>query len=82
MNPERYVWRRGSAARPGAPAAFFECVGKRHRANPWPIALIAEPHAIRLARALASVTDKELRRSIVELVEELAAEDRSPGDGM
>lgn len=33
--------------------------------------LLAEPHSLRLIQAISEITDKELRRSVVELVEEI-----------
>ena len=38
-----------------------------------PLSLITNPHAFRLLQAYSTLTDEELRRSIVELVERVAA---------
>lgn len=41
--------------------------------NQSPLAAMAQPHAFRLLRAYATIADGELRRSIVEFVERVAA---------
>jgi len=35
--------------------------------------LLAEPHSLRLVQAISEITDNDLRRSVVELVERIAA---------
>jgi transcriptional regulator with XRE-family HTH domain len=39
--------------------------------------LIAEPHAFRLASAFAKISDSDVRRNIVQLVESIAVHNRS-----
>jgi transcriptional regulator with XRE-family HTH domain len=50
--------------------------------NASPIAMLAEPYALRLLRAFSDICDPELRRSLVEMAEKfaakLAAPDRKP----
>jgi transcriptional regulator with XRE-family HTH domain len=45
-----------------------------------PIAMLAEPYALRLLRAFSDIVDPELRRSLVEMAEKFAAKlQTSPG---
>jgi transcriptional regulator with XRE-family HTH domain len=56
---------------------FFEGLDRIERAAQQgfeaPLSLITHPHAFRLLQAYSTLTDGELRRSIVELVERVAA---------
>ena len=56
--------------------AFFE--GAHQAANedagPSPVALLAEPYVLRLLQAFCALEDMELRRSLAELAEYMAAE--------
>jgi transcriptional regulator with XRE-family HTH domain len=38
-----------------------------------PVAMLAEPYALRLLRAFSEISDSELRRSLVEMAEKFAA---------
>src|SRR5215475_3847613 len=44
-----------------------------------PIAMLAEPYALRLLRAFSDIVDPELRRSLVEMAEKFAAKLQTPG---
>jgi transcriptional regulator with XRE-family HTH domain len=44
-----------------------------------PIALLAEPYALRLLQAFGHIEDAELRRSLVEMAETFAAKLKTPG---
>ena len=56
--------------------AFFE--GAHQAANedggPSPVAMLAEPYVLRLLQAFCALEDMELRRSLAELAEYMAAE--------
>jgi transcriptional regulator with XRE-family HTH domain len=47
-----------------------------------PIALLAEPYALRLLRAFSDISDPELRRSLVEMAEKFAAKLAAPAAKM
>lgn len=49
-------------------------------ARPSPIAMLAEPFALRLVQAFCAVENMDLRRSLAELAEQLAA-GRTPAGG-
>jgi len=55
--------------------AFFEGVEDCPNDSPTklPIALLAEPYAMRLVQAFSTLDNTELRRSVVELIERIAA---------
>ena len=42
--------------------------------------LLADPHSLRIVEAMAGISDSDLRRSVVELVERIAANQRAPAD--
>jgi transcriptional regulator with XRE-family HTH domain len=56
-------------------SAFFD--GADHKAGdravPSPTALLTEPHALRLLQAFCTLEDTDLRRSIANLVENIAS---------
>jgi transcriptional regulator with XRE-family HTH domain len=56
--------------------AFFEGATQAANADaaPSPVAMLAEPYVLRLLQAFCVLNDMELRRSIVELAEHMAAE--------
>jgi transcriptional regulator with XRE-family HTH domain len=62
--------------------AFFEGAHETAHgdAGPSPVAMLAEPFALRLLQAFCAVENMDLRRSLAELAEQLAA-DRAPARG-
>lgn len=56
--------------------AFFEGANQAtsEDAEPSPVAMLAEPYVLRLLQAFCVLDDMDLRRSIVELAEHMAAE--------
>jgi transcriptional regulator with XRE-family HTH domain len=62
--------------------AFFEGAHETAHgdAGPSPVAMLAEPFALRLLQAFCAVENMDLRRSLAELAEQLAAE-RAPARG-
>lgn len=56
--------------------AFFEGAGQAtsEEAGSSPVAMLAEPYVLRLLQAFCVLDDMDLRRSIVELAEHMAAE--------
>lgn len=67
--------------------AFFEGANQAtsENAGPSPVAMLAEPYVLRLLQAFCVLDDMDLRRSIVELAEHMAAEagasPATPGTG-
>jgi transcriptional regulator with XRE-family HTH domain len=59
--------------------AFFEGAHETAHgdAGPSPVAMLAEPFALRLLQAFCAVENMDLRRSLAELAEQMAA-DRAP----
>jgi transcriptional regulator with XRE-family HTH domain len=55
--------------------AFFEGANENLNgdAGPSPVAMLAEPFALRLLQAFCAVENMDLRRSLAELAEQLAA---------
>lgn len=55
--------------------AFFEGTNETQNgdAGPSPVAMLAEPFALRLVQAFCAVDNMDLRRSLAELAEQLAA---------
>jgi transcriptional regulator with XRE-family HTH domain len=60
-------------------STFFEGTDhSEHKVKESPLALLAEPHALKLLRSFCQIDDMEVRRSIVEVVERLAVKSALP----
>jgi transcriptional regulator with XRE-family HTH domain len=59
----------------GVPVTAFEGMPPTMSADaaPSPVALVAEPYALRLLQAFCALENRDLRRSLVEIVERMAA---------
>jgi transcriptional regulator with XRE-family HTH domain len=57
--------------------ALFEGTDASSGSNESILDLLAEPYSLRLIQAVSEITDSELRRSLVELVERIAADHTS-----
>jgi transcriptional regulator with XRE-family HTH domain len=55
-------------------SAFFEGADtSHHQGKESPLALLADPHALRLLRAFCQIDDMEARRAFAEVVERVAS---------
>jgi hypothetical protein len=60
-------------------SAFFEGTDhSEHKIKESPLALLAEAHALKMLRSFCQIDDMDVRRSLVEVVERLAAKSATP----
>jgi transcriptional regulator with XRE-family HTH domain len=60
-------------------STFFEGTDHvEHKVRESPLALLAEPHALKMLRSFCHIDDMDVRRSLVEVVERLAVKSGPP----